>query len=199
MRAANNTKALSGVVTAQDVASMDYQLLNLGPYTKYFGQPATNVKVMVHGQPGAGKSYFLLQFANWFAENQGSALYVAAEEYGSPTLAEKLKSIGNLSSNLHFSASIEKSLLSNYEYDLVIIDSVQAANLTLEDFGKLIENRPDTMFVLVLQKTKDGNFKGAKSWEHDMDIAAEVIFDDEGNRALNVSKNRYQVMGTNPI
>lgn len=199
MRTAKSV-ALSGVVTASDVANMDYVLMKLGPYKKYFGAPATNVKIMVHGQPGAGKSFFLLRFANWFAKNIGSVLYVAAEEYGSPTLAEKLKQLNEqFSTNLHFAPSISASALSNYHYDLVILDSIQAANLTIDQFRELVSQRPDTAFVLVLQKTKEGNFKGSKEWEHDIDIAGELRFNDEGERVLNVYKNRYQVIGENKI
>lgn len=199
MRPANN-KALSGVVTASDVANMDYILMDLGPYAKYFGKPATNVKIMVHGQPGAGKSYFLLKLANWYAKNIGSVLYVAAEEYGSPTLAEKLKDIKqSFSPNLHFSGDLDSSCLSNYEYELVILDSIQAAKLGLDEFKELVKNHPQTAFIIVLQKTKDGNFKGSKEWEHEIDTAAEVKFNDEGVRVLDTYKNRYQVMGEQEI
>lgn len=197
MRTAN-TKALSGIVTANDVANMDYVLMSLGPYEKYFGKPATNVKMMVHGQPGAGKTYFLLKFANWFAKNIGSVLYVAAEEYGSPTLAEKLKAIKQpFSPNLHFSPDVNG--LNNYEYDLVIFDSIQAAKLDLDMFKELVKRYPLSAFILVLQKTKDGNFKGSKEWEHEIDIASEVKFNDDGERVIHTYKNRYQVIGENKI
>jgi predicted ATP-dependent serine protease len=197
VRTASNN-SLGELSTAADVANMDYVLIDLGPYKQYFGKPATNVKIMVHGEPGAGKSYFLLKFANWFAKNRGSALYVAAEEYGSPTLSEKLKSIKTeLSPNLVFAQNLDS--LNNYHYDLVVIDSVQAAKLTLEQFHELLQRYTNTAFVLVLQKTKEGKYKGAKDWEHDIDIAAEVIFDSEGDRAINVTKNRYQVSGINKI
>jgi predicted ATP-dependent serine protease len=189
---------LGDVASANELKNMDYTLINLGPFSKYFGKPAMNFKLAIHGQPGAGKTFLLLKFANWYAKNRGSVLYISAEEYGSPTLSEKLKALNStLSENLHFGKNMET--LSNYEYDLVIIDSVQAANLSIDDFHRLVEQYDLSAFIVVLQKTKDGKFKGSKEWEHDTDINAEVLFDDEGKRVLNTYKNRYQVIGQSAI
>lgn len=38
---------------------------------------------------------------------------------------------------------------------------------------------------MIVQSTKDGDFRGGKEWEHEMDIAGEVV-----NRQLRLRKNR---------
>ena len=182
-------KSLGSIATADEIKDMNYVLMDLGPYAKYFHKPATNFTAMYHGEPGAGKTTFLLKFANWFATNKGSVLFISAEEYGSPTLSEKLKQIKNISSNLTFAGSLDA--LSNYHPDLVIIDSVQVAKLSLDQFQKYKKRYQQTAFILLVQKNKKGDFKGTKDWEHEVDIAGNVMFNEAGKRILDTYKNRY--------
>jgi predicted ATP-dependent serine protease len=55
---------------------------------------------------------------------------------------------------------------------------------------------PNTAFIGILQKNKDGSFKGGKEWEHEFEIASELIFNEDGKRAIRTYKNRYGVMDT---
>lgn len=181
---------LNKIATGDQITAMDYVLMHLGPYKKYFGKPSQNFTAMIHGEPGSGKTVFLLKFANWFSHNIGSVLYISAEEFGSPTLAEKLKKIKLLNeNNLHFARSLDA--ISNYNYDLIVIDSVQVAKLSLDQFQNLKKRYDLTAIVLSVQKNKKGNFKGTKDWEHEVDMAANILFNKDGNRVMDTYKNRY--------
>jgi predicted ATP-dependent serine protease len=69
-------------------------------------------------------------------------------------------------------------------YDVVIIDSIQTADMSPSDFAQLKRKYPNTSFVLVSKANKDGTFKGSSDWEHDVDAVMEV-------------KDRHVVMGKN--
>lgn len=193
-RQAKPIKKAGGVSTAKDLMNMQYSLMNLGPYSKFYGKPGTNVKILLHAEPGVGKTYHAIKFGNWLAKHIGPVLFISAEEYGSPTLSEKLKEIGSISDDLHFTSSLAD--LSN-EYAFIILDSVQALNLTPESLRELIKQYNKAAWLWILQKTKDGNFKGSKEWEHDSDINSKMYFNDAGEREMDVYKNRYQVTGKN--
>lgn len=150
---------------------------------------------MFHGQPGAGKTYFLLQFANWLADNVGNTLYVSSEEMGSVTLNTLKKTIGQPSENLYFSKDLNNIDLNDYK--AVFMDSVNHVGLDINSYKALREEYPDQIFILILQKTKSGQFKGGKDWEHEIDIAGEFRFEkDSGDRILDISsKNRFGTLG----
>ncbi len=188
--------SLSGVIKASDLLDQEYVILDLGPYRKYFGSVSNNFDAMFHGQPGAGKTYFLLPFANWLAENIGNTIYISSEELGSVTLQNTIKkTIGKPSENLYFSKDLKDVDLNDYK--AVFMDSVNHVGLDIASYKSLREKYPDQIFILILQKTKSGQFKGGKDWEHEIDIAGEFKFEKEsGKRILDISsKNRFGTLG----
>lgn len=191
---------LSGVVSSADMATAKYETMDIGPYAKYFGHVAKNFDMMLHGQPGAGKTFFLLKLANWLAENKGKVLFISTEEFGAVTLTNKINETKANSKNLFFAGSINGINFS--DYDFVILDSVNDAGITLVTYKLLRTKHPNTAFILILQKTKEGTFRGGKEWEHEVEIAAELTVDKSTKklkRFINTYKNRYGVFGTKQI
>lgn len=174
-------KSLSGV---------DYQYYehDLGEFQPEFHRLNSDANAMFHGQPGHGKTYKFLKLAKHFADQGKKTLYIAKEEFGRSTLKEKLNELGiddtkpypNLTIQGGFVESdIEKS-------DVVFFDSVQALKLTPEKVDALDKKYPNRTFILIVQTTKDGDYKGGKEWEHLVDVAGEVV-----NRKLILFKNRF--------
>jgi hypothetical protein len=181
---------LNGVMTAEQVAKMEFEKLNLtGKWAALIGQPATNFDMMIFGQPGSGKTTFLLSFGHYLATNFGSVLYVSGEEYNSAPLTEKLNLLPSLPKNLHFVKDLRNIPVGNYQF--VILDSITDLGVDLESYKLMREKYPDTAFILILQTTKDGKFKGGKEWEHEVEIAGEV-----DNGTISIYKNRYGVKGS---
>ncbi len=174
-----------------------YKTINLGKYSKYFGKVAHNFDLMLHGQPGAGKTYFLLKFANFYAEKFGKVLFVSDEEFGTVTLQNKINETGSTSKNLYFTKSLENVNLKDYV--LVILDSITSTGLTIKRYIQLRLQNNNTAFIGIVQKNKDGSFKGGKEWEHEVEIAGELVFDDNGKRCIDVYKNRYGILEQNRI
>mgnify|MGYP000094197428 CR=1 FL=1 len=186
----------TGVIKAADLLDQEYVILDLGPYRKYFGSVSNNFDAMFHGQPGAGKTFFLLPFANWLAENIGNTIYISSEELGSVTLQNTIKkTIGKPSEHLYFAKDLKGVDLNDYK--AVFMDSVNHVGLDINSYKALREKYPDQIFILILQKTKSGQFKGGKDWEHEIDIAGEFRFEKEsGHRILDItSKNRFGTLG----
>jgi antirestriction protein ArdC len=141
-------------------------------------------QLMFWGMPGHGKTVLQLQLAQYFAEVLGlDTLYIANEEFKRSTLAKKIKDFKIGHPKLKFAKTIDEKEISKYQ--VVFFDSINSLGMTLKDYLKFRERHSDKVFVLVVQSTKDGNFRGGQEWEHEVDIAGEVI-----NRKLTLRKHR---------
>jgi hypothetical protein len=192
--ACSYNKGLSGVgnglLTAEEMANRKVDHLNFtNPWDSLMGKPAKNFTVMFHGEPGAGKTTLLLKFIEYLSNNFGDGLYISSEEHDAPTLTTLVKQLLNpIPKNLHFAPDLKTTDLS--KYDFVVLDSVNDLGLKLEDFKELKRKYPTTAFILVLQHTKDGDYRGGKDWEHEIQIGARVE-----NGIVTVYRNRYGIKG----
>jgi hypothetical protein len=98
-------------------------------------------------------------------------LYVAKEEGLDMTLQKKLNDKAVAHPNLFVSSFLPTSLVA---YDFIFLDSVNRLGLQPEDLNKLKASNPSKSFIFIFQSTKDGNFKGANSFQHDVDVVIEV-------------------------
>lgn len=177
------------VMSSQEVMAIDYPTYDFkndpktNDWATLFGKPQRPFTAMFSGAPGAGKSTLLMQLAVYLAKNFGSTRYVSSEEYPSLTLADKLERAGGAVEGLSFSKD-----LSNLGKDVkfVIIDSTTHIKITLPQFLDLRQRMPDTSFILILQYTKSGLFKGNNEWPHEVDA---VFFIENGT--VITSKNRF--------
>lgn len=189
--ACSHNKGLSGVLTAEEMANRELDLLSFFSFWhSLFGNPAKNFTMMFHGEPHNGKTIFLLKLAQYLAENFGEVLYVSSEEFASPTMTKKVNEFLNpLPSRLHFAENLQDPDLSDYQF--IILDSVNDLGLKINEYKELRKQHPDKAFIFILQHTKAGDFKGGKDWEHIAEIAGEVH-----KGVVNLTKNRYAPKST---
>lgn len=117
-------------------------------------------------------------------------MYISSEEFEAATITDKVKELLTPSPpDLHFFVTLDGLDLT--EYSFVILDSINDLKLKLDDFKRLRKTYPNKAFILVLQHTKDGNYRGGKDWEHEIQIAGEVK---TGN--ITIYRSRYGVKGT---
>ena len=186
-------------MSASDLLNQDYEdnLIFDGKWLKIFGSIAPDFTMMVTGAPGSGKTTFLLEFSYYLSSNFVKVLYISSEEYGSVTLAEKLKKIikdkglhknedGEEKSLIPKNLFFGKGFTDLQDYDFVIIDSMSDLNLDLEDFKEIRDIYPEKGFIVVLQYTKAGDFRGSKEIEHECDIAIDMK-----QGYIKMFKNRY--------
>lgn len=175
--------ALSGLSRATDLAGINFYQHDLGPFKKDFHRINSDSNVMIWGKPGHGKTVKLLQFAQHLATTGKRVLYISNEEYGKSTLAEKINEFKIGHDNLYFAGTLDEIDLNNFE--VIFFDSINSMGLTSHDVKALDRKHPNKLFVLVVQTTKEGDFRGGKDWEHLVDIAGEVR-----NRKMILRKNR---------
>lgn len=180
-----------GVLSAEEMGNRQFESLDFGyPWNTLMGKPAKNFTIMFHGEPGSGKTTLLLKFAEYLANNFGNVLYISSEEHGASTLTDKINELLRPKpQNLDFAPDLETPHLAAYQF--IILDSINDLGLKLEDFKALKKDNPDAAFILVLQHTKDGNYRGGKDWEHHIEIGVSVE-----NGIATVYRTRYGVKGS---
>jgi len=77
------------------------------------------------------------------------------------------------------------------KYKFVFIDSINHARITIEQYQQMHEEAPETAFILVLQQTKSGVYKGGTDWPHEVEITMSLRKNEFGERVLNITKDRY--------
>ena len=172
------------LMTGSDLMAVSYTTHEFSePIGTLTGKVARGFLAMLHGLPGQGKSTFGLQWAV-DAARLSPVLYVSSEEHGSYTLKDKLSRVGGPVAGMEFAASLSDADLSRYRF--LFVDSVNHAGMEIEQLRALREKYPLLSIVLVMQSTKEGQFKGSQEWAHEADLVVSV----EGGRAR-TEKNRY--------
>ncbi|MBL7920017.1 MAG: hypothetical protein JNJ40_06860 [Bacteroidia bacterium] len=178
-------KTLSGVEDKAEVVDPKQNLMNSidfaklhfnsigfsGKWLDLIGDPSPGFTAMVFGRPKMGKSYLCVDFAGYLARNHGTVLYVANEEKLDATLQMKLNDKDVKHENLFVSDYLPTDLS---KYQFVILDSVNNLGLSPQDLQMLKRKNPGKSFIFIFQTTKDGKFKGANSYQHDVDVVIEV-------------------------
>lgn len=168
----NGPTSVPTMMNSVDFVQMDFPSLGLkGKWFNLIGDPSPNFTAMVYGKPKQGKSYLCVEFAGYLARNHGKVLYVAKEEGLDTTLQKKLRDKNIAHPNLIVASILPDSLGS---FDFIFLDSVTRLGLSPDDLHKLRADYPKQAFIFVFQTTKDGNFRGANAFQHDVDVVIEV-------------------------
>lgn len=168
----NGVNELPAVMNSMDFASVEFDTIGLkGKWFDLIGDPSSNFTAMVFGKPKMGKSYLCIDFAGYLARNHGKVLYVAKEEGLDYTLQQKLhdKDVAHL--NLFVASVLPTSLA---QYDFIFLDSVNKLGLAPEDLNRLKQTYPTKSFIFIFQSTKEGKFRGANTFQHDVDVVIEI-------------------------
>ena len=160
------------IMNSMDFANMQFNSLGFrGKWLELIGDPSTNFSIMVFGKPKMGKSYLCVDFAGYLARNHGRVLYVAKEEGLDKTLQDKLNDKEVKHPNLYVASALPVNLSF---YDFIFLDSVNKLGLKPEDLNRLKAMYPDKSFIYVFQTTKEGKFRGANTFQHDVDSVIEI-------------------------
>ena len=160
------------IMNSMDFANMEFETIGLtGKWHDLIGDPSTNFTAMVYGKPKMGKSYLCIDFAGYLARNHGKVLYVAKEEGLDLALQNKLKEKNVKHPNLYVASILPDDLSL---YDFIFLDSVSKLGLFPDDLTRLRRLNPTKSFIFIFQTTKQGAFRGANTFQHDVDVVIEV-------------------------
>jgi len=163
---------------------------------------------LLAGQPGIGKSTLLMQISNLVSKNN-PVLYISGEE-SSHQVSLRADRLGVKSENLRIANTNSTDQIveeiSNGEYKLVVVDSIQTIScddiLTSPGSISQITNSANLLInvakakncsiILVGHVTKEGNIAGPKVLEHIVDVVIQIEGDRYGGlKLVRASKNRF--------
>lgn len=169
---------------ANRLMSMQFDSLELSNGWEDFMQsPARNLRIVSFGKPKNGKTAGNLALALELTDH-GTVLYDFADQgfikstqdlWLQSGLSEKPNAIPSDAMTLD---DLEREIREN-KPDFVFIDMINAfidrENVKAHDFKDRFFNAyPDTGFILIMESTKGGDFKGDQSWTHIVDAIVEV-------------------------
>lgn len=178
-------KSVPDVMSSMDMMRMNYETYPFkGDWLGLIGQPSKPFKLMVWGEPGMGKSTLVMKLARYLASSFGPVLYCSSEEFPSYTLNDKVRRVGGPVPGWDFSKSL--SVLEP-RHKFLVLDSLNHFGWTLDDLRTLAAKRPDLSIIMILQATKDGQFKGGKDIEHEVDTVIHAYAPGQAK----TTKNRF--------
>lgn len=167
-------KNIKNMISAKELQNQKWRFYNLQePWKKIFGEVTKPFYVLLYGAPKSYKSTMAILFADYFSKHFGNVLYVAAEEYNSPTMQSRMKRLNIDSDKLYISKTVDE-ITEDMIPDLVIIDTINMAKIRAEKTRELKEKYPQTSFIFMAQVTKDGDFRGEQDIAHEVDLIIEV-------------------------
>ena len=161
------------MISANELAKISYPTFGFkGKWLNLIGDPAKPFSMMFWAKPGMGKSTMSIELSKYFAQQfHAKVLYVAAEEGLSYTLQNKFDRLHAFDPNIIIVAQLPKDIS---DYDIIVIDSVSSLKMQPADLINLKHKNPEKSFILVFQSTVNGNYRGSKEFEHEVDVSINI-------------------------
>jgi hypothetical protein len=190
-------KKLSNGIGGADLLNMTFDTFRLNnELGRFLGELDRNMTAFaLTGDSGAGKSYFSFELAKVFIDYGFSCKYYSMEEGLGKLTQDKLKAydLGN-DITLCANATLNEVRKDAKSFDLIIIDSFQKLNAKSDEFEKLRQDFPETVFIIIFQKTTAGTMRGGSSIKFNSSANIDVQLKD-GERIAVMEKGRYGTIG----
>lgn len=194
----NNThQKNNNAVGGAELLNMTFTTFQLdGELGRFLGELDRNMTAFaLTGDSGAGKSYFSFELAKAFINHNFKAKYFALEE-GLGKLTQNKVRYYNLDNNLTITGNGTLREVRNdaKNYDLIVIDSFQKLNVKAEEFERLRQDFPKTIFIIIFQKTTARTMRGGLSIKFNSSATIDVQLKDDERVAV-MEKGRYGTIG----
>lgn len=185
----NLSGAEPGVMSVADAKNETFKEIGFtGKLRELIGDACTPTSLFIYGNGGSGKSSLSLCIADDLNKKGKSILYIAGEQYGTPTF-KKLLDVTKITGGENFKIVKSLNTLPINDFDVIVIDSKESINLEKSaDFKALRDMYPDKNYIITSQGTKDGNFRGDEKWRNEVDT---MIFCENGRATTLENKNRW--------
>jgi predicted ATP-dependent serine protease len=185
-------KPKTGIISSTQLKNMDFTMFGFeGEWNDHLGKVMTPFSMMVHGAPGSGKSTYCIKLAHYCASQiNKNVLYVGAEEGFNATMKDKFDRLDAYHENLHLTGEMPDKFDKNY--DIIFLDSVHVLEIDPVRLTEIVEEMKlqNTSLVFIFHSTKAGQYRGATTNEHLIDISVKLE-----NGATTFSKNRFGGFG----
>jgi len=180
-----------------------------GDWKTLFGEPERNFRAMLYGASTCGKSTFALQFADYLALHFGKVFYNSFEEGLNQTLRDRAAFVKPRSKKLfvgdrvRFENMVKR--IKSCHYRFIIIDSVQFANFTYDQYQQLTDLFPKKSFIFISQASAFNKTDGANRilfatdcklyFKNGTVISSSRFNAEDGFAQLYIPKSREKVYG----
>ncbi|BBM84469.1 RAD55 family ATPase [Candidatus Uabimicrobium amorphum] len=159
---------------------------------EFIGSLPKKFSMVIHGEPGSGKSYFALQIADAIANNsKRKTYYVTSEEELENLDFQNKIEYCEPSENLIFESVKNKKeflkLIRNNSAN-IIVDSISDLGITAKEIKEFREEIGT--FIYILHVTKDGDYRGTTQLIHDPQVQIVVA-----KGIAKTKKNRFGMSG----
>ncbi|UER67602.1 DNA repair protein RadA [Borrelia sp. BU AG58] len=205
-----NSSKKNEIYSLKDFKQVDNvrQLTGIGEFDRVLGSGVVLGSItLISGEPGIGKSTFLLQIADVVSIANKRVLYLAGEE-SIPQIKLRSNRL-NLSTDILITNEVNVDslieMVESIKIDFIFVDSIQTLHSKEAQGGlggvsqlkhcvyKLVEwvKRKNITLFLVGHITKDGNLAGPKIIEHVVDAVFYFEEAEKSLRMLRATKNRF--------
>ncbi len=164
----------------------------------FFGELERHMlAIALVGDPGAGKSTMTMAIARAIDQAGYKIIFYSLELGISKPLQDMIRR-NPLSNQMRITdkGDIEAVRESAKEYDLVMVDSFGKLGCKAEEWDRLRQDFPDTMFLAIFQKTTSGSSRGGASIDYDASTVIDMTREKEsGKRSAHMRKSRYGTQG----
>lgn len=160
--------------------------------------------ITLEGDQGGGKTRFSYQLANGFADIDMKVAMFSLEIGRKSDLVRRMREEylqPENRSNIYITDQLPQGFdtirKTAKEFDVVVIDSWNKLHVKSSEFDRLRKEFPDTIFIIIFQRTTQGTIRGGTAPLFDAGINLEVIKVDDSfiNNYAVATKNRYGVTG----
>ena len=166
------------LISADRVNELEHSKYELDGKWRYFlNYMPTSFNGIIYGLPKAGKTHLSIQFAQYLQNKFGGVMYISGEEGVEEPFNNKLQKYNSKFSvayDVKGSFGIMKAI-EKTNPKFVFVDSLNRLGLDVNDIIRFKEAFPNTVFIYVLQATKEGSFKGSQSIEHEVTSTIRVV------------------------
>jgi hypothetical protein len=168
----------SGVMSVDAAKAMSFNKIGLtGKLKELIGDACEPTSIFIYGRGGSGKSGLSLQLADALNKKNKSILYVAGEQFSTPTFTELLIKTG-IQGGPNFQIVKDLNTLPLSDFDVIVIDSKDSIGLkSSAEFKELRDAFPTKIWIITSQGTKAGDFTGDEKWRNEVDT---LIFCENG-------------------
>lgn len=174
----------SNVLTSEQLMNMEFEYLEMdGEWADFMQEPAKNMKIAIWGKPKNGKTSGAAKLANYLTKF-GNVLYNFVDQGFNKSTQDIWKNSGNSENPKAFPGNARtldelESLIASGDYQFVFIDMIndyidKEKTKPQEFKERFIEKYPSVSFILIMEVTKSGNFRGDQKWTHIVDAICTV-------------------------
>lgn len=184
----DSVKTKGAVMSVDEARKSTFETIGLqGPWLQLIGNACKPTHLFVSGPGGGGKSAFMLRYCEYLNGLGQKVLYIAGEQYGTPTFTELLN-ILDLRGDENFELAADFGERNPDDYDFVAFDSKDSLEIGIEEFRLFKRNHKKQSTITSSQSTKAGDFTGSGQWRNEVDT---MVYCEGGVAKTLHDKNRW--------